>query len=592
MATTTAPKMVSISNLEVFASGTVTDSQGVTREITEEHLDMFVKSFERLFPRGQHAYLKTGHTTDEFNQRVATQLGVPVELVKGEGYDQDGNLNLGMMNSLKRINGKLIASFESVPEVVGNLVKQGLYDAVSAEVTWTMDSTNKIVDAIMTAVALLGGQDPAVGNLTPANESRVYTRFALNEGKIVQQILDAELSEITQKFEESIRGKRGAPIFRSLWKALQDSYRRMNPSTNTSSSRFDIGDASWLMNVVDDFRSKNPKTFDLPIEFIEQLCPPCAAEMSGLGIEKLVVRDLTLPQGLKKHMAAVSPEGFFGRLIALNFGEFDPGNKEGFSAWMQNQLFNTWPTTSTPDVDADADPNLDLNQNPVGDPAGTQNTPQGGGDEGVTSMTTSTGVKFEISAEDAPRILEALGLPMEATIDDVLAKITEMMPNEEPPPDEEPPMDGMMASPQFKALKEQADAQGEYIKKLEHTERVSKFTAVIQSDFPSVPGKPEEIAERLAILERDGQKETLEVTISSYKAMEESAKQLGITQALGSGTRSTSTTGNKDPFEEEMETWMKENSKTLPQATVHFSQSKSKEFGEYHARVRVQTNKN
>ena len=141
-----------ISNVEVFATGTWTDSGGHTKAFTTADLDGMVKNFT------DGAVLKAGHSSDSFNKAVAKALGIPDLLVKGEG--RQGQVGFGRMTSLERKGNLLLATFADVPDEIAKLVENRLYDSVSSELVLYKDGSYGIQ-----AVALLGAQEPAVSSL-------------------------------------------------------------------------------------------------------------------------------------------------------------------------------------------------------------------------------------------------------------------------------------------------------------------------------------------------------------------------------------------------------------------------------------------
>ncbi len=145
-----APRTRIIYNVEIFASGTWIDSSGQRKTWLQADLDSIVKGFAN----DKSVPLKAGHTTDEFNTKVAQVLGVPIELVKGE--HGKGQIALGYVDSLQRKGDKLLATFKGVPEAIADLVEANLYSNVSAEIDVTNDKP------ALTGVALLGAEQPAV----------------------------------------------------------------------------------------------------------------------------------------------------------------------------------------------------------------------------------------------------------------------------------------------------------------------------------------------------------------------------------------------------------------------------------------------
>ena len=166
------PALKTLENVEVFAKGTWTDSQGHTQTFDDNYLNGMVRNFH------DGAALKTGHSADDFNRGVAKALGVPLELVTGESGTGQGAVGLGRMSELKRVGERLVAKFRDVPHQIAKMIEDNLYTSVSAELTEQRDGSFAI-----DGVALLGAQRPALGPL----ENRLATaRVYCFEKKLAQ----------------------------------------------------------------------------------------------------------------------------------------------------------------------------------------------------------------------------------------------------------------------------------------------------------------------------------------------------------------------------------------------------------------------
>ena len=161
-------KTKTVDNVEVFATGTWTDSAGQTQTFTEKDLDSMVKNFE------EGAVLKAGHSSDEFNDAVAKALGVPDELVQGEEGKQ-GAIGLGNMTRLIRKGKSLFATFADVPEAVAELIKNRRYTSVSAELS------KAVKGFVIRAVALLGAQRPAVSSLEGTLSNAMVYSYSMEQ---------------------------------------------------------------------------------------------------------------------------------------------------------------------------------------------------------------------------------------------------------------------------------------------------------------------------------------------------------------------------------------------------------------------------
>lgn len=142
--------MASISNLEIFGAGTHNAATG-RQTITEADLDEIVAAFNEL--NGSNVvkpHLKLGHTDAQkwFGQK-------------------DGIPALGWIEKVWRNGKKLLANVRDVPEALIDLIRQGRYHNVSAEVYWdaNIEHNGKKFPRVLSAVSLLGVEMPAVKDL-------------------------------------------------------------------------------------------------------------------------------------------------------------------------------------------------------------------------------------------------------------------------------------------------------------------------------------------------------------------------------------------------------------------------------------------
>jgi hypothetical protein len=210
-----APKMRNVIGVRIFETGTWTDSSGNVREWTGEDLDILVAAFGAGVPGV--VPLKAGHTPDSFNTKLAEKLDIPVELVIGD--QGKGQISIGRMVTLERRGNILFASFERVPDVVAELIELGLYRTVSVEIEDKIGGFN----AAITAVALLGAEQPAVAGATL---DRALVFGGKREKSHVlsftrPETLEAEFTTLNEKMADVIRGMRGAPVFRALMQNLR-----------------------------------------------------------------------------------------------------------------------------------------------------------------------------------------------------------------------------------------------------------------------------------------------------------------------------------------------------------------------------------
>jgi hypothetical protein len=139
-----------IERLEVFGAGTHNASTGKVT-ITEDDLDQIVENFNSL--QGTNIvkpHLKLGH--QDAQKWFGQKTGVPT---------------LGWISKVWREGKKLLANITDVPEPLLDLIRQGRYHNVSAEVFFpgVIEHNGKKLGHVLSAVALLGTEMPAVKDL-------------------------------------------------------------------------------------------------------------------------------------------------------------------------------------------------------------------------------------------------------------------------------------------------------------------------------------------------------------------------------------------------------------------------------------------
>lgn len=133
-----AHSFASITGAEVFAAG---NWNGL--DFSESDLDGIASSFQAMQLAGR-VPLKFGHT----------------------GADaRDGAPALGWVDRVYREGNKLLADFSSIPSVVYDAIKEGMYKFVSVELLKDVPANTRKIPWVLDAVALLGASQPAVGIL-------------------------------------------------------------------------------------------------------------------------------------------------------------------------------------------------------------------------------------------------------------------------------------------------------------------------------------------------------------------------------------------------------------------------------------------
>ena len=106
--------------------------------------------------------VKVGHSSDAFNLQLAEKLGVDVDLLTGE--NGNGALGLGTIAAARLENERLFVDLEGVPEPIAALIEQpgSGFLTVSAEIDGWQLADGRQVYPVITGIALLGAEDPAV----------------------------------------------------------------------------------------------------------------------------------------------------------------------------------------------------------------------------------------------------------------------------------------------------------------------------------------------------------------------------------------------------------------------------------------------
>jgi len=127
-----------LENREIFATGT---HNGIS--YTEKDLDDMVQAFKDT-QKAIRPRIKLGHDVSKW---------------------KDGLPALGWATDLKRVGGKLVASFAQVPKILKDSIDSGRYKRVSSEVYHNLKLNGQTYRRALAAVAFLGTDLPAVKNL-------------------------------------------------------------------------------------------------------------------------------------------------------------------------------------------------------------------------------------------------------------------------------------------------------------------------------------------------------------------------------------------------------------------------------------------
>ena len=126
-------------------------------EFSDSDLEAIVRSFESLQLSGR-VPLKLGHNDEQ--QMV------------------DGQPALGWVGRIWKEGGKLLADFVNVPNVIYQAIRDKLYNFVSVELLQDAEQSGDKYPWVLSAVALLGSDRPAVSNLKELSKLVMSRRAA------------------------------------------------------------------------------------------------------------------------------------------------------------------------------------------------------------------------------------------------------------------------------------------------------------------------------------------------------------------------------------------------------------------------------
>ena len=136
-------KTYELNDIEVFAKG-----KWNGHEITSADIDDIVTSTNEILDKLK-PMVKLGHSDEQ-------------ELLRNSGFPAGG-----WITKLKRVGDKILVNIKEVPKVLYELIKNGAYKRISSEIIndYIEPSTKKAYRRVLSAIAFLGGDLPAVTNL-------------------------------------------------------------------------------------------------------------------------------------------------------------------------------------------------------------------------------------------------------------------------------------------------------------------------------------------------------------------------------------------------------------------------------------------
>lgn len=311
---------VTINGVEVFATGTHNgDVYG------EDDLRGMIAAAPEV---GFDAPLKLGHMSDGDTDRLLKAEGMPA---------------FGYVRNLRLAGQKLLADFVNVPKRLAELIKTGAYKRVSSEIYWNYANGQRTWPRVLKAVALLGGEIPAVTNLREIealysrkdrqdHEYKTYygdieaaTPSSLQfkaKATVTYRAADEDLAACaTCRFylggvEERnvgacglVEGEIGADAVCDLYEPREAYAFTLVP---LDPARTYTADDGW-------------QEFRITREQMRTLCPDCAERMEYRNLAELkyywneMTREYAMHAGLGARVGA--PEGFRARCLASNLGE-------------------------------------------------------------------------------------------------------------------------------------------------------------------------------------------------------------------------------------------------------------------------------
>ncbi len=168
---------------EIFAIGTW---NGI--EFTEEDLDELISNFDSL----------------------KEHFKVPLKFGHNENH-RDGEPAIGWVSRIFKEGGKLLADFTDIPKVVFDAVQAKLYRTISVEILLNAKIDGKRFYNVLDAVALLGADRPAVGNLASL-DALLATRTGFTGGHRVAFESCAGATKFEQSTEDDEVGLEASDV--------------------------------------------------------------------------------------------------------------------------------------------------------------------------------------------------------------------------------------------------------------------------------------------------------------------------------------------------------------------------------------------
>lgn len=162
----------SIMGVEAFGPGTHKDSRGEEKTWTREEVAKLKTHFELGVP--PTVPVKLGHTSEEFNTKVAEALEIPIDVLMGDSGH--GAARLGeVLGAHINDDGKLFLDLGLSNDKVANLVEQNFFTGVSVEIQDEREQDGKKFSPVLSGIALLGAERPALAGMAPLQSATLLS---------------------------------------------------------------------------------------------------------------------------------------------------------------------------------------------------------------------------------------------------------------------------------------------------------------------------------------------------------------------------------------------------------------------------------
>lgn len=163
------PKTRTVAGVDILSVGTHNSANAGPVEFTSEDIDTALANLTG--EKTGNVPVKVGHSTDEFNLKLAEAIGQPVETLVGE--DGRGQLSLGSVGNATRNGDMLVVDLLNVPEAIADMINMdgSGFITVSPEIV-----DDEELGIMVVGLALLGAEPPAVEDQRGLDAANVFTK--------------------------------------------------------------------------------------------------------------------------------------------------------------------------------------------------------------------------------------------------------------------------------------------------------------------------------------------------------------------------------------------------------------------------------